>query len=87
MNQEQIQKIAVHYKEILNKRGYLVPIRYNENEYASHDGRFTHLLWMCEELISGKVDGEKAHRWLGFIQGVFFDDGRFTIAQLKDHNR
>lgn len=30
---------------------------------------------------------EKAFRWLGFIQGVFYSLGVYTIEQMADHNR
>lgn len=30
---------------------------------------------------------EKAFRWLGFIQGVLWCEGIFTIEEMKDHNR
>jgi hypothetical protein len=29
----------------------------------------------------------KAMRWLGFIQGVFWSEDVFSIDQLKNHNR
>lgn len=30
---------------------------------------------------------EKGFRWLGFIQGVLWAEGIYTVAQMKDHNR
>jgi len=30
---------------------------------------------------------EKAMRWLGFIQGMLFMMGDFTVDELKSHNR
>lgn len=30
---------------------------------------------------------DKAFRWLGFMQGVFWAYGVYTLDQLKDHNR
>ena len=48
-----------------------------------------HARWMCQEAIAlvraGKAD--KANRWLGFIQGVLWSAGTFTIDQMKEHNR
>ncbi len=32
-------------------------------------------------------DWSKAMRWLGFIQGVFWSMGEYTIEQLKEHNK
>jgi len=30
---------------------------------------------------------EKFNRWLGFMQGVFWSAGDFTLGAMKDHNR
>lgn len=30
---------------------------------------------------------EKGFRWLGFIQGVLWTEGLYTIKEMKDHNR
>ena len=30
---------------------------------------------------------EKGFRWLGFIQGVLWSEGLYTVKQLKNHNR
>lgn len=39
-----------------------------------------HLLWMLRQ----NLDGDKRHRWLGFIQGVLWILGDKTIHQLRD---
>lgn len=48
-----------------------------------------HLLWMCDEarqfIAQGRI--EKAMRWLGFLQGMFYARGLFTIDQLGNHSR
>lgn len=87
MDINQIKQAVTIYKESLNRRGYITSQRYLDTEIANYDGRYSHLLWMCEEILNDKVTGEKVHRWLGFIQGVLWDDCQVTIAQLKDHNR
>lgn len=30
---------------------------------------------------------DKANRWLGFLQGVFWLHGTYTLNQMRDHNR
>ncbi|HVI42704.1 MAG TPA: hypothetical protein VM577_18890 [Anaerovoracaceae bacterium] len=87
MDINQIKDVATKYKESLYRKGYNKAARYPAEEYADHFGRHAHLLWMIEEILNGNVDGEKAHRWIGFIQGVLWDDCYFTIEQMKDHNR
>ena len=56
-----------------------------------------HCRWMCEKIteMMYAIDNEsivdlekteKVHRWLGFIQGVLFSNGVFTISEMKEHN-
>ena len=50
--------------------------------------RLRHALWMvreAREFASGNPD--KAHRWLGFAQGVMWATGLATIEDMKDDNR
>ena len=46
-----------------------------------------HLAWMCSESIKFVQEGhiEKAHRWLGFIQGVLWKEEAFTLNDLREH--
>jgi hypothetical protein len=48
-----------------------------------------HLRFMCEEACKF-VDAnrvEKAMRWLGFLQGVLFARGFYSLNDLKKHSR
>lgn len=49
----------------------------------------SHLLWMCDEATQFVKDGrrDKAFRWLGFIQGVLWARGLFTVQDLANHSR
>ncbi len=47
-----------------------------------------HALWMCEQTKAyATTNMEKASRWLGFIQGVLWTKGVFSISDMKDDNR
>jgi hypothetical protein len=46
----------------------------------------THLLDMITAIEEGKVTGEKAHRWLGWIQGVVCCRGGATLEEMKEIN-
>jgi len=46
-----------------------------------------HLLWMCDQITSGQVTGPKAHRWIGYIQGVLVCRGNYTLEEIKDLNK
>lgn len=48
-----------------------------------------HLLWMCcnATLFASEGRIEKAMRWLGFIQGAFWQMGLRTVEQMKLDNK
>ena len=48
-----------------------------------------HCHGMLDKMVGFVHDGkmEKAFRWLGFIQGVLWANGIFSLSDLKDHNR
>jgi hypothetical protein len=47
----------------------------------------SHLTWMIEQLLTGAVTGDKAHRWLGFIQGVLAARGFLNVDDERDRTR
>jgi hypothetical protein len=52
-------------------------------------GQLGHCLWMLdriEEMVANNQT-EKAFRWLGFVQGIFWAQGVYSIDQMRDHNR
>ena len=48
-----------------------------------------HLQTMIPKAIGFFQEGrrEKGFRWLGFIQGVLWTQGVYTIEEMKNHNR
>lgn len=53
-------------------------------------GRMTnqqHLLWMLEQIQHGEVTGEKAHRWVGYVQGVLVALHVTSVEEMRDLNR
>jgi len=48
-----------------------------------------HALWMCNQTRDFIRGGRmaKAYRWIGYIQGILFTNGVFSISELKEHNR
>lgn len=83
MELKQIQEIAQRYKEFLpsaeaTSDERILP-RYLEN--------FRHCAWMCDKIISGELDCDKAMRWLCFVQGCLWSLGVKSIAQMKEDNR
>lgn len=49
----------------------------------------SHLKTMFEPMrkMVHKRQIQKLNRWIGFIQGVLFSNGLFTIDQMRSHNR
>lgn len=51
--------------------------------------QYNHMRQMIPKMRVFLEEGrrEKLMRWLGFIQGALWYDGRFTVEQLAEHNR
>ncbi len=45
-----------------------------------------HIIWMLNGISDKYIKGEKAHRWLGFTQGVLTKQGHFTDEELQRIN-
>lgn len=62
--------------------------RYREERGSEGGHRMGHAMDMCARLQEFGPDQErKAMRWLGFIQGVLWCEGAYTIEEMKGHNR
>lgn len=46
-----------------------------------------HIIFMLEEIADSRVTGEKAHRWLGYAQGIMVLSGTATLEEMKELNR
>jgi len=56
---------------------------WEQGEYNGYD----HLINMCYKIIDKTVEGDKAHRWLGWVQGCVYCDGTTTLEELKLINK
>lgn len=49
-----------------------------------------HANWMIHELLAkierNEVREGQVDRWIGFIQGVFWSNGLFSIDNMREHN-
>ena len=45
-----------------------------------------HLYWMLEE-INTLEDSHKAHRWIGYVQGVMVMKGYISVDEERDFTR
>ena len=46
-----------------------------------------HLLLMICKIEDEEVSGEKAHRWIGYIQGVIVSHFGATLEEIKELNK
>lgn len=62
----------------------VMALQHNDGGATEHE-QLEHVRWMCWQIHELVPAGEisKANRWLGFIQGVLFKMGRFTLEELK----
>jgi hypothetical protein len=84
MTKDKIRKVIDRYQPKLE--GLLKSFAWEENAKLAHG------LHMCKEIRkflddenSEKLD--KAFRWLGFLQGVLWCEGIYTITEMASHNR
>lgn len=51
--------------------------------------KLKHALEMIDKMEAFHTEGqiEKFNRWLGFVQGVFWMTGVYTLDEMKTHNR
>lgn len=46
-----------------------------------------HAMWMLQGIQWGYIQGEKAHRWLGYAQAILVHTGWLTLCAAKEINR
>lgn len=74
------------YESFLSEMGFDA---IEDDDASDSDGRLSHARWMCVRASDFVATGEieKADRWLGFIQGILWSEGKFSIGEMRDHNR
>lgn len=81
MTNEKVNKVVTTYEKKLSE--LLKTDRWEGNT------QLTHAQGMCAQILDLIKDDEreKAMRWLGFLQGVLYCNGIFTIDEMREHNR
>ncbi|MFH1749938.1 MAG: hypothetical protein ABH837_03550 [bacterium] len=92
MDAPKILEVVARYRRHFEEKG-ISPVRIPDNcspEVTSEE-QLAHAYWMLDEIEKFAREREprlgKAFRWLGFVQGVLFVTGEFTIIDLRSHNR
>lgn len=87
MTPEQVVAVVEKYEEELKRIVSAVRIEPETKNPLDYPA-LSHALWMCGEVKQlASTNMEKASRWLGFIQGVLWTLGVYSIAEMKDDNR
>jgi len=85
MTKERLKEVLGFY---LNRWSSHYPPRRMDTEafFGNRETVMSHVMWMCQEAIKeAELDYGKAERWLGFIQGVLFSVGHYTIDEMRAH--
>lgn len=45
-----------------------------------------HAIWMLKGIQDGYIEGEKAHRWLGYSQAIVVIEGILSLSTCKNIN-
>lgn len=74
--------------DILNRYDDFLAKKTKKVEVESEPGyTYKHLRWMIDQIRTGVVQGEKSHRWLGFIQGILIREDHFKVNEERDFTR
>jgi hypothetical protein len=89
MTDEKNFSLIAQYREHLEKlKAENIKIDYDAYSPSREDA-LNHLLSMLPKMEEFIREGrrEKFFRWLGFIQGVLWFSGEFSLNDLRNHNR
>jgi hypothetical protein len=88
MTDEKNLEVSVFYEKHLVEIG-AKKVKADYNAKPLGDDDINHLLSMIPEMREFIKTGrrEKFFRWLGFIQGVLWKRGDFTLNELRNHNK
>lgn len=74
------------YCRELHVRGH-APIE-NVGDLPDENRRLNHCYWCCHQALAFIGDQtDKAHRWLGYVQGVLHALHIFSLDELRAHSR
>ena len=89
MTPDRVMEVLLIYRKKFERMGISRKGFPLERLPASDPEYLGHCYGMLDEMETFLNDGrmDKVFRWLGFIQGVLWTTGTYTIEELKNHNR
>lgn len=87
MNKERMHAALERYGKMLEARGN-TPVRENRAVEGRdpRERQLDHCLWMITNLKDHKDSETGQNRWFGFIQGILWTVGVYTIDEMRGHN-
>jgi hypothetical protein len=89
MTAEKVVEVIERYRELFVARG-IATVDYPHDEVLADETLgLEHCHRMLDKMLQFIREGrmEKTFRWLGFIQGVLWSQGIYTLTDLQNHNR
>jgi hypothetical protein len=94
LTSEKLISVFEFYRDELAKKGIAAEQLKDEDYHAKASDLLVsthlgHVAWMCDAAIGFVQEDriEKAMRWLGYVQGVLYIAGEYTLDDLKNHSR
>lgn len=90
MTSAQILQVVRLYQQRLQEEGFeAARYKWPDMRHQSRRGALNHVLHMCNEVkkFVKAEELEKAFRWLGFMQGVLWVCGMYSIDEMRGHNK
>lgn len=89
MDAKQINEITDKYITELENRGWVDNQMPNKSLKPDVKDALSHVLWMLYEIqtFAEANNLEKANRWLGFVQGILWVRGIYSIQQMMADNK
>jgi hypothetical protein len=84
MTRDQIAEVANLYLKELVGLGE----KPKHNLTAANPNKLQHAGWMCQQILLFVEENShyKACRWLGFVQGILWLEGIYTVDEMREHN-
>lgn len=84
MDIPKLRVIFQYYDQYLGEKG-IEPLK---THLRINDCPLRHVRWMCQTVLKEYLPNkrvQKSARWLGFVQGILFMTGTFSVSELCGH--
>jgi hypothetical protein len=89
MTDQHLTEVALLYLTKLRDMG-VQPVKHDLiTPHSTATVKLEHTAWMCQKIVDyvGGDFREKASRWLGFVQCMLWDQGIYSVDELRQHNK